>query len=266
MKVCIVDFETNGFNPVTDRATEIGALLVDTKDYSAPPGVGTLLYDKDYPPQPEVIVQVTGITDVMLKEHGRPFPWALSQITAMFEEHGWPDYFLAHNAVFDQGFFQWEMKRYKEMLTGVYDMKTLQRLFDLQWICSIQDISHPEKFKCKKLSHLALDYGMAIDPKTLHRAFDDVVLLANMLAHVDINWNTTAERLKMPWLVVRAMVPKPWEDNGAGKDKAASLGFRWENLGDKKYDKMWVKKIKEVDIKSESEKLGYELTIIRENT
>jgi DNA polymerase III epsilon subunit-like protein len=264
MKICLVDFETNGFDPKENRATEFGALLLSTDDYSAPPGISHLLYDEGYPEQSDTIVDVTGITTEMLLEYGIPFAYALSQMIAMFEEHGWPEYFLAHNASFDRSFFQSEMKRCKPTLLQAYTQEQMEHLFGLKWLCSIQDIHHPDKFKCKKLSHLALDYGMPIDPSTLHRAFDDVTLLACMLEKMKVSWQSVVDRFHKPWLVVRAMIPQPWDDDGVGKAMAASCGFRWQDLGDLNFPKMWVKKIKAEDIISEKEKLGYEITIIKE--
>jgi DNA polymerase III epsilon subunit-like protein len=261
MKLALVDFETNGVDNLA-RPTEFGVSLIDSETYKSFFTMGELIYDTDYPPQSEIILKITGITDEMLKRDGIPFHVQLAALIECFYSFGWPDFFVAHNASFDARIFRNEMKRCKPILLQMHKVEVLEKLFDIPWICSINDIDHPKEFKCKKLSHLALDYGIAVDPTTLHRATDDVDLLAKLLEVAKIDWTRVVARQSMPWVYVRAVVPHPKEDNGAGKDKASSLGFKWQKIDDQHFDKWWVKKVKEPDIPELERELGYATVIV----
>jgi DNA polymerase III alpha subunit (gram-positive type) len=152
------------------------------------------------------------------------------------------DFFIAHNKSFDEKFYVQTLKKF-----GLYS--------DIPWLCTIEDFEHPEKFKCRKLSHLALDYGIAIDPSKLHRASADVAILVKMLEIIKPNFSQMLSDLKLPSIKVRAIIPKPWEDDKIGSTKASKCGFKWDG-------KMWVKNIKEKNYQTEKDKLGYEIKII----
>lgn len=268
MLAAIVDFETNGVDALA-RPTEFALRMIVTDDphpngvdYFSPQRMGYLIYDTDYPPQPEIILKITGITDEMLKEHGKPWLDVVDIMLDIFKEVGWPDFFVAHNAPFDQRFFKNELRRFRDQLIEKYSYEVMEKLINIPWVCSINDVDHPKELKCKKLSHLALDYGIPVNPNELHRASDDVALLAQLLFKAKVDWERVSARHGMPWVIIRAIVPHPKDDNGTGKDKAAANGFRWQNLDDQKFDKWWVKKVKECDIPQVESELGYAVQIV----
>lgn len=268
MLLAIVDFETNGVD-AHSRPTEFAMRMVETHtphpnelEYFSPQRIGYLVYDEDYPPQTPEIIKITGITDEMLKEHGKPWVDVVDIILDVFKETGWPDAFVAHNASFDKRFFKQELRRFRDRFIATYTYEAMEKLVNVPWICSINDIDHPKEFKSKKLSHLALDYGVAVNPSELHRAGDDCALLSKMLFKANADWERVVVRQSIPWVIVRAVVPHPKEDDGVGKDKASSCGFRWQNIDDQKFDRSWVKKVKECDIPQLEAELGYPITIV----
>lgn len=255
MRILAIDFETQGFVPSKEcRITEIGAILFE---WHGPGVIATyptsefnrLIYEPGFPTQTEEIVELTGITDTMLQSEGVPFLTAVHELATSMGENEF-DFFMAHNRAFDEKFFKSEMDRVESF--------ELKQVFNKKWLCSMNDIEHPKKFKCKKLSHLALDYGIPVDPGTLHRAVADVKLLVEIVVASKVDLNYIAGRSELKTITIRAVVPSPYGlkgDGGIGKEKAKSCGFNWDG-------KHWIKECKEEDIPREKEKLGYEVSII----
>ncbi len=274
MIICAIDFESTGTDTAKDRITEIGAVWFEQTPLDKAIGdlkllgsYSKLVYDVDYPPLSEEVQEVTGLSDQVLKEEGIPFDMAVFYMMAAFEKTGaYPDAFIAHNKAFDENIFKAEVERmWKKNLIPV-----MHRDFIVQipWLCSIVDIQHPEKFRSKKLSHLALDYGCAVDPSVLHRAEDDCNLLVEMLSRANVDFSALLARSKVPDVIVRAIVPSPFgkgNDGGKGKDKAKACGYGWQRApgtDGPEFKNCWVKKIKESELAAEKEKLGYEIAVI----
>lgn len=259
---CGIDFETQGFKAGTDLPTECGAILFDTADFKRLAGTNHLLWHSEYPPQPKKIIEITGITDEMLKEKGiHPREFFVTFVAHLISFD--VAFFVAHNAPFDRSFFKVEM----EKLRGVIPDEHIDKVLNLPWICSIKDIKHPEGFKSKKLAHLALDYGCTVNPEELHRADQDVSLMLDMLQRANVNFADMLGYSQTPDVLIRAVVPSPFGprgDGGVGKEKAKACGFSWQKTPDMttEYKNCWVKKVKENEIEKEKEALGYEVTII----
>jgi DNA polymerase III epsilon subunit-like protein len=260
MRVLAFDCETQGFDFSKHRITEVGAIIFDSTTLKELGRFNTLVWDESYAPQSEEIVQITGITDAMLKADGLPFSSALRVIDTLIGEHGGVDYFMAHNAPFDKRAFLSELNRLDELPEAVST-----KYAGLPWICTLNDIEHPSKFKSKKLAHLALDYGVTVNPKLLHRADADCELMIEMLREGKIDLENVIARSKLADVVIRALVPSPFGakgDGGTGKDKAKACGFSYGKAGDVTVAQAWLKKVKENEIEKEQEALGYKVTII----
>jgi hypothetical protein len=110
----------------------------------------------------------------------------------------------------------------------------------------MRDLEANTKFKCWKLSHLALDHGVPVDPNVLHRAMADVKLTQQMLAKVGVPAKDIYTYQCIPSVVVQALIPAPFQDGGKGKELAVKRGYSWEvpRGTQEKYDKAWVRKIK----------------------
>ncbi len=236
-----IDFETQGLiTPTTPcpNLTEVGALLYEV-DLEKPfePALlldryCTLIFEPSYPPQSDVVVQTTGITDDVLKAGPTVTQAeALVKINAMMTLC---DYAMAHNKFFDQRLYEAQLQRHHLPSLGK------------PWICSYLDVPYPEKFTCKKLGHLALDHGLSMDGRTFHRAEDDVSLMMELVC-MKYDFKEVLAYYKTPWIYIAAEV------SFQRKDEAASRGYGWQSVrGDTQvFPKKWVKRIKETAFEKE---------------
>lgn len=242
MRILGLDFETTGLDTKNDRIIEIGAVLWETDTKQAIYGYGAYLYDDTYPALSEDINRITGITDSVLREFGKhPFSM-LKQLNDFALGHG-VKYVVAHNGEnFDKPILHSELQRagYGFALT------------DLPWIDSKQDLPFEVEPDSRKLKHLALDQGF-INPFP-HRAQYDVLTMLKVLSAYD--FSTVVEYSKIPWITVRAYVD--YDKRELAKEKR----YSWENLGDKKYSKCWVKKIKENQLENERKTSAFEVLVL----
>jgi hypothetical protein len=77
-----------------------------------------------------------------------------------------------------------------------------------------------------------------------HAALFDAMTTLKVLEQFDVA--QVAARAAQPWVVLRAMVDY---DN---REQAKARRYYWETLGDKKYPRAWVKKVKESDVEKET--------------
>lgn len=230
MLILGLDFEATDKIPETARITEIGAILWDTETKSEVQVLSTLVWAPDYPPQSQEVVQVTGITDQMLKAQGELPIEAFSKLSALLNQ---ASYVVAHNKEYDQTL--WE--------------KEIDQRSRIPWFCTMTGLPVPEKFRCRKLSHMALDHGIPVDPAKLHRALDDVGLMLQLLACYD--FERVIAYAKEPSVILQANTTVPWRDGGKSNQIAKDRGYRWQDLNGEKYLQKWVKSVKESQVKAE---------------
>jgi DNA polymerase III epsilon subunit-like protein len=240
-----IDFETTTNVIEEARITEIGAVLFDADTWKP---VGNkfecFVYDTDYPPQSEEVIRITGITDDVLKTQGIPPAVALGDLLTYIHS---VEYVIAHNKAFDQPIFEKEARHF-------FPANEIKR----KWLCSYMDVEYPAHFKCKKLSHLALDHGITVRPETLHRATGDILLMGELLA----KGGYTAEQIiaysETPWVYVRAEV------SYARKDAAKARGYRWQAVGNKNFPGAWVKMVKKNRVAAEIKDSDFKVLILEE--
>jgi len=162
VRVAVLDTETTGLYPSSDRIIEIAVVLVD-----AEPGTGrvlqergryTALQDPGFP-IPWMAFEVHGISDAMVKGHaidGAAVRALLSQA----------DLVVAHNAGFDKGFVA----------------QVLPEASDLLWGCSCRGIPWRRHFPVlnAKLQDLARHFR--VKGGAAHRAMGDVETTLALLA------------------------------------------------------------------------------------
>ena len=173
MKAIIFDVETTGFlkaklTPLDQQPEiiELGALFVEDGSVTAEL---TQLIKPKIEKLPTKIIEVTGITDQDLI--GMPsFGEYFNQLKNFFGSG--VDYLICHNASFDTGILQVELRRYSEnSLRGIAQTKS----FNIEWpektICTMLEYSSPGK-KWMKLTELYEKIvGKPLDQT--HRALDD---------------------------------------------------------------------------------------------
>ncbi|MBW7876296.1 MAG: hypothetical protein H3C47_09950 [Candidatus Cloacimonetes bacterium] len=156
--VAFLDVETTGLNHQNDKIIEIalvrficdaeGSVLGILDEYSG-------LEDPKFP-LPEIITQITGITDEMLCDQS--VDW--KHLNTMLSECS---LILAHNAAFDRPFVDRVCKASQQTL----------------WGCSMSQIAWSDYgHRSKSLEHLARDHGFFY---TAHRALMDVYAAIKLL-------------------------------------------------------------------------------------
>lgn len=241
-----LDIETTGLDFEKDYITEIGWVLVDT-DHSKPLLTEShMIYEPvfdEWDELPEEIIEITGITKKMLREFGEPFMLVLERLKFQIERHN-VKYIVAHNGMaFDKPFLETMLKRHGK-----------DPIFTTPWLDTKEDIVYPKRIKQRNLITLAAEHGF-LNPFP-HAAVFDVMAMLKVLSHYDIE--EILARHKEPWIVVRAMVDYD------RREEAKRLGYSWQQAGDKVYEKCWVKRIKQSELKAEEEGATFRVVVIKE--
>lgn len=235
-----LDLETGGaFNaqPETNFITEIGLVLWDT-EFSQPVDFLSLLLKPDHPVAPET-VEYTGISDELLKRHGRPADIRTLQPIAKLMKKA--DYIVAHNGrEFDRSLIKAAFTRF-----GL-------KMPDTPWLDIQYDVDYPRNCASRSLIYLAGFHGM-VNPFP-HRAVTDVLTMLTILARYDIQQVIANSQRK--WLVVQANVS--YDE----REKAKEKGFRWQSDGSKTYEKCWVKRVREEQLPALQSDCDFNLTIL----
>jgi DNA polymerase III epsilon subunit-like protein len=242
MKICIVDFEATGSDPKNDRPTQVAALMLDTvtgkrRTYSA------YISGDGYPSITEEITRITGITEELLRTSGVRWDVVASELARLYSE---ADYIAAHNVGYDRTLYEVECGRQAISPTPA------------KWICTLTDVPYPEHYKCRKLSHLALDHDFKVDPSVLHTAVGDVTLIADFLQFAGYTWENILAYKQIPWLYVQAVVDYD------RRELAKKQRYSWEQAigDDRKFNKTWVKKIKKDKLDEEMRKCPFEVRVL----
>lgn len=253
-----LDFETTGTDREKDRAIEAGAALFDADNgWEVLDTFNALILDESYLPLPEKIPVLTGISEQMLREQGRPLADVMKDLLHFV---GRGQYLMAHNASFDRAFFDREREA-----VGMGEPQIPPSL----WLCTLHHIPYHWKYTCRKLSHLAFEHGCQVDVKNLHRATDDVVLMGDLLRTGGYTLDEMLRYRDEPWVYIQAHVTPPWKDKGESKAEAQAHGFSWQQCAGRVgpvFDTMWVKRVKKsaLDEEKKKETLLFKRTILCE--
>lgn len=247
MRLLCIDFETTGLNTKEDRITEIGTILWDT-ELKKPLDVHNLLvWDDTYPKIPDVIVELTGITDEMLEEFGHGPKQCFGWLSTLVEKHR-VDYVVAHNGKsFDKPFLIEELNRH-----GIQ----APALRSLPWIDTKTDIPLYMPVQSNSLKYLAAEHGLCPN-KFAHRAVFDVMTMLSILNEYMLD--QVIARSKEKDVIVRAMFSIKDPDFQQVKAAVQAKGFRWELA-----KKRWVKRLKESDVEKFKNDCSFEVLALQE--
>ena len=254
MKILLIDFETTGIDTTTDRIIEVGAMLVDEK-WDVLKSLSFLVKDQSYPALTADIQRITNISQEDLDKNGiSPNDFA-RQLSDFIE--GDLNYAVAFNRSFDENIFKTEMAR------GGFGMfPGINRILQVPWLCAMVDIESNYQFKSWKQAHLALEYGITVNPKELHRAVADVELMRKILIESKATPQSLYDFQIMPWVFLHALIPAPWTDGGVGKNAAVKAGYNWEvakGTDGPKFEKTWVKRVKKHKVEDEIKSVPFKV-------
>ena len=211
-RICIIDTETTGVDPGTDKVIEVACILWDVQHATSIATYAGLLPAADNP-----AAHVNGIPPALLVDIETDFAWQSAGYLAQNA-----DAFIAHNASFDRSFVG-------------------ERLGAQPWICSMDDVAWSVPLPSKSMIALALAHDVAVT--AAHRALADCQLLARVLEACHARGQDVG--LMLDLALAHALLPKyryvslePFER----KDDVKAAGFRWD---DKRRE--WWRVMAEVD-------------------
>lgn len=247
MIALLLDTETSGL-PLDSKIIELGAALVDTNNWTLISTFEMLVYDPRYPVISKEIEQITKITQQMLVTQGI---YPITALDSLWDFGKKAEFIIAHHVEFDKNIIKNSCKEYGLVPYG---------LLMTPWLCSKKDIQYNVKNTCKRLAHLALDHGIEINPKELHRALADVKLMLKLLKVHNVPGKYLLQYAQSKSFVMEAVTKHPKEDNGASKDIAKKDGFQWNPES-----KNWTKIVKQTEIEIEKKKTKLEVRIYEYN-
>ena len=246
MNILVIDFETTGVDPKTCRPIEVGAAIVSNDFKTVHETYSSFIYSHTHPKITSEVEELTGISNDLLVKEGRDPLAVFGDIFDLVEKYD-VKYMLAYNREFDENVYKEEIRR-----IGIHENHPhLAKPAILPWLCAMRDVRSHTKYKCWKLSHLALDYGVLVDPSVLHRALGDVRLTIALLDKAGADAETLYRYQKMPRFVLEALTTPPWKDGGVSTAKAKEKGYSWEvprGHQQMRLPKRWVKVVLEDEI------------------
>ena len=237
MKLLSLDFETTWTNPVNPkqcRVLEIGCVLYDWENKKPLKMMSEFIFEEDHPKSPPELVELTGITDDMRKEHGIKLKEGLTALNFLMDQC---DYVIAHNGNdFDKVVLQSEIER------GSFSF-----VMNKPWIDSKTDIPYPSSVKSHKLTHLCTEVGEFVNPFS-HRALFDALAVLKLVRRYDLN--EILELAKQP--TVKCIASVGYERRELPKAR----GYYWD--GENKY---WWKAMKEKQAYLEQDQAPFSIQI-----
>jgi DNA polymerase-3 subunit epsilon len=220
--------ETTGLDNKKDKIVEIGCKLYDFKNNTSLGELSLIVRPKgEYSIHPEA-EKLHGINANIIEKYGFSTEiWEIIKIMATKA-----DAFMAHNALFDQGFLQ--------HIDGIFK--------DKPWINTMTDISYPPNITTRKLTYIAAEHGI-VNPNA-HRALDDVNTMILIARNYDID--ILVKRSNAKTITIQAIV------NFDNKQKAKDARFRWDAN-----NKRWIKEIKDFELEDLKKSVEFEIKEIK---
>lgn len=229
MIVLGLDLETTGLDNQKDSITEIGAVLYDWKTNTPLEMMNRVITTSDSIPQR--IVELTGITDEIIKNHGKDIMSVVNEFNSLASQ---AEMLVIHNAPFDTGFMK--------PLEGLGLLGLNKEVIDTMRDLPLNKTIH----QSVKLTHLAATHGF-LNPFS-HRAIFDVLTMLKVLGCYQIE--DVLNYKNSPTLKVIANVTFDQ------KDLAKEAGFRWHAK-----EKIWFKELKEFELNKEEQDYKFDYDV-----
>lgn len=228
MIICGVDVETTGLDAAKDSIIEMAWVIVDTERPEKPLELVSTYFSVKDTIISEEIVNLTGITNRLLSSVGRPPKLALDKFSCDLLTHKC-DFIVAHNAPFDKLFID----------TALMTNQLLP--IEQEWIDTQRDIEYPKSMRSRELVSLCAYHGF-LNPFP-HSAVFDVMSMLKLVEHYNIE-DILAYKA-MPTVYLKALV------SFDEKELAKARGFRWQEWEGRKFEKTWVKAVKQKFVEEE---------------
>lgn len=182
-KIVFFDTETSGVNPEKDQIIELAAVLVTEKGMEGKLDAFCKLPEGKK--LPEKIVELTHITDDMLKENGIPYSEACRAFCEMIHSNS-EVLLVAHNIQFDL-LFTLEMFRRCSMVPKAPKLRVLDSLTVYK-----DRAAYPHKLEAA-IEH----YRLSDKVQNSHRAIDDVLALLEVVKAMTAERNDLEEYIDL---------------------------------------------------------------------
>jgi len=234
-----LDTETTGLDIQEDRVIELGYVLYDT-ERKLPVKLANFLIKDASMELSDEIRKLTGIHDTDLSLYGIQASIAFNLLSESIEK---AEAVVAHNGLeYDYPLIDNECKR--AGIPAIMWPHKLDTMVDLP-------LNAPSR--SNHLSYLAADHEF-LNPFP-HRALTDVLTMLKIMSKY--NFEDILARSRSPRVVVRAIVDYDH------KDLARDKKFRWQEVGSHKFDKCWVKIIKDCDFEQLKSECNFQVARIK---
>lgn len=231
-----LDLETTGVNPEMDSIIEIGAVLWDTSLGLPMKLISHFLHDPTGPQSSPEAVEVHGITQKMLEEHGTSPVLALCDLDMLMTR---ATYLVGHNIRdFDSLFLKKAFQKYGLAWR------------EIPMIDTMTDLPYSPKIQSRSLTYLGAVHGF-LNPFP-HRAVTDVLSCLKLLNSYP--FNEVERYAKSPSLHLVADV------TFLRKNDAKALGYRWNPE-----HKTWEKRVKEFQLDEEMKKATFSVRVMEQD-
>ena len=257
--IAIIDFETTSADAEVARPWEFGVAITAPDSWDIAYMEQFYIWGEDYPDMAEGAKRACRVSWDRMPKEGYIYETpknAIKHIQAILsgkrnilgqESHVPVDFVLAYNNRFDRTILDKECER-----QGIGSIP-------YQWLCGLQEVPYPAHYRCKQLSHLALDHGIVVNPESLHGAIGDIKLFVQMMQMGEYSLKDILAYIADPWIVIQAICDiKPWEPGGKELNDAVKAdGYGWQTckgVDEPVFAKSWVKRIKKSQFEIEKQK------------
>ncbi len=194
----IIDTETTGLTPKSDRCLEVGAIL-----FNVPTRAVLSQHSFLIPVESNAAERINGIP-AEVTQLDQPWEKGLDYLKSLIDS---ADLLVAHNAGFDRQWF------------GISPLPEVSK----RWLCTMEDISWPTELSLKprpSVRDLALAYGVPV--WSVHRALSDCIYIAEIFRKCEKLEVLISNGLE-PRQLMRAQVS--YEQRHLAKE----AGFKWND-------------------------------------
>lgn len=246
--VCGLDIETTGLSHETDHVTELAWII---REVGNPKDFVMQTRFVEIPNDHVISDEITRLTKITSRHlaGARDLQAVVGEMCTDMDRYG-VKHIVAHNGEgFDKPFLLAQLAKVNHGFATAFHYMLANKM---QWIDTAVDCVYPEFCRYTNLMYVAAHFGF-VNPFP-HSALFDVATMMRVLEHFD--FAEVEKRAREPWVFVKAQVT--FDE----KDLAKARRYYWENFGDRKFPKTWVKRIKESDVAKEQAEAGFPVQVI----